>query len=295
MTNPNHPTPCPARKYAKFYDDVMSRPDMSLTGKAIYHHLLNRQGKNGHAWPSVLILAAALAAAPRTIRAAIGELCAAGWITVENGRKGGRHRPNDYVILDPPPAPKPQRENARKSDARKVESRQILPPLSRQILPPLAPFDPGTYSNARIKTIRTIEKRTIEETDFSPALLLSGKAAPEVLLVSCEIHPKVARSLAEQHPGRSIEAAVKNGLAQKELTQAVGKEFYLPGYIVQSLNNAYAEGKLVTSTKLSRQATWTPGQIAQAREKNIKRNKQLTELLKKNPNYSPRPLLAVAM
>ena len=95
-------------------------------------------------------------------------------------------------------------------------------------------------------------KQILEKSDLS---LKDEQHIGLTLLVCRGVDEKVARSLVykQKTPLSSIEEVVKNGLAKEDEAKRTGGDFRLePGYIVQALNQARSEGKVVNPTNLSK-------------------------------------------
>jgi len=100
--------------------------------------------------------------------------------------------------------------------------------------------------------------KTTDNKNFSEPDLSSAKGRSKygfTLLVRFGVDGQVAVSLVyKQHiPLESIENAIKNGLAKQHYSQKRGTQFVLgPGYIINALNRARGEGKLVALSAQAR-------------------------------------------
>lgn len=124
---------------------------------------------------------------------------------------------------------------------------------------------PLLYKKWKAKSYLKALRANFHPDDLSASGSNGGFAAEAVFdqLVGCGIHEKVARPLAfvDKHPFESAVQAVNNAqiLRAQKWKRCLDaglprQKFSVPGYVVNALNGARREGKIVGTTRLFRQA-----------------------------------------
>lgn len=222
--------------YAVIPADVRYDKALPANAKLLYGEITALCSEKGFCWASNSYFAELYDKEVRTIKRWISQLVEKGYISKKIDKGAGNKRQLYLVTKMTPPGDKIVTSSGQKNHH---------------------PNDKNVTHNNKDNTTLNI---TDNKVDSSQKDLSSKKEAQQhnacTLLMRYRVAYKVAHSIAFDQctPPSSINEVIKNGLAEEEKAIRTGGKFRLgPGYIVKALNQARSEGKIVSSTKLSRE------------------------------------------
>ena len=232
---------CRVGAFIPLLAETMKRRDIGWSDKLVLCSLSYMQADNDCCWPKQKAIAGNLGLSVRTIQRALAAMKARGEVQIRlRGRN--RKRGNKYALT-----------------CGAVLGGRIFGAISHTTKSP--PLNKTWKAKSYLNALRA----KLLPGDLSSSGLRDGfgPEAGYLELVNVGIHEKVARPLAfdDKHPFESIINAINNAQIlraqfwKRSIDAGFPREkFSVPGYVVNALNGARREGKIVGTTKLFRTA-----------------------------------------
>lgn len=253
-------------------NSVVERKDLNAAQKVVECLLSFRQGANDCCWPTQRDIAEQLGMPLRTVQRTIASLRRRGLLQVKRGRNHiNRYRvtfggvPGERVYGKKPAGHERSAASKRMPPLLATLDKTIVEtPIGVGFLKQKFTFSPilsRLTPEAKAQSRSTAQSRI--QTRAGPAY--KTELEPERvyrLLTDRGVAPKVARPMAFEQfvPWESADHAIWNGEIlrnsqwQEDMRAGLPKRrFNLPGYIVQAVNGARHEGKIVKETELFRE------------------------------------------